>query len=259
MRPFEWLSCAAFAALALAAFATRGSAARQLGVALASAAAAAGIAAVSLHADAAWRQWMPHLYLVLGYWLPALLVRAPGAATRFERWLVRNDDLLRPRLPRLPRPLRPVAEIAYLFCYPLVPLSCAVVWTHGTPAEAERFWSLVLSSAFACYGTLPWLVSRPPRLLHEPAALVSRAAAVNTHVLGRVSHRLNTFPSGHAAVSCACAIALLPVSSRSAAIVGLVAAAVAIGAVAGRYHYVMDVVAGMAVAALLWGLMWLAG
>ena len=259
MRPFEWLACLGFAVLALAAFATRGSAARQLSVALASAAAAVVIAAVSLHADAAWRQWMPHLYLVLGYWLPALLVRDPGAATRFERWLARSDDLLRPRLPWVPQPLRPVVELAYLFCYPLVPVSCAIVWTHGTPAEAERFWTLVLGSGFACYGTLPWLVSRPPRLLQERPAPVSRAASVNAHVLGRVSHRLNTFPSGHAAVSCACAMALLPVSPRAAAFVGVAAAAVAIGAAAGRYHYVMDVVAGIAVAGLVWGLTALAG
>ncbi len=251
MRPFEWLACAAFAALALAAFAARASAARKLSVALVSAAVAISVAAVALHADGWWRQWMPHLYVVIGYWLPALLVPAVVERSRFERWLVRTDEVLRPRLPQLPRPLRPLVELAYLFCYPLVPLSFALVWTQGTGADADRFWLTVLASAFACYCALPWLVSRPPRLLQTQTSTASRAAALNAFVLGRVSHRMNTFPSGHVAVSCAAAAAVLPVAPLAGVLLAVSAAAVAIGAAAGRYHYIIDVVAGLAVVALV--------
>jgi membrane-associated phospholipid phosphatase len=143
-------------------------------------------------------------------------------------------------------------EVGYLACFPLVPLAFAAVWTAGSQADVARFWTGVLAAAFACYGTLPWLVSRPPRLL-EGAGEVPPApmARVNLFVLGRFSHHLNTFPSGHVAVSTAGALAAAGVWPEAGAALTVVAAMVAVGAVAGRYHYVADVVAGAVVGILV--------
>jgi len=69
-------------------------------------------------------------------------------------------------------------------------------------------------------------------------------------VLNRMSHRLNTFPSGHVAVTIAAALSLWPVSPPAAAVVGAIAGGVAVGAVTGRYHYVLDVLAGALVGVL---------
>jgi membrane-associated phospholipid phosphatase len=69
-------------------------------------------------------------------------------------------------------------------------------------------------------------------------------ARVNTAVLSRVSHQLNTFPSGHVAVAIAAALSVWPVMPLAAAAFGMIALGVAIGAVTGRYHYVLDVVTG---------------
>jgi membrane-associated phospholipid phosphatase len=63
-------------------------------------------------------------------------------------------------------------------------------------------------------------------------------------VLARVSHQLTTFPSGHVAVSIAAALALIPVSVGAAVVSGVTAAMIAVAAVAGRYHYAVDVVLG---------------
>jgi hypothetical protein len=46
----------------------------------------------------------------------------------FERWLAHTDALLRPRLPAVPAPIATLTETAYLLCYPVVPVSLALVW-----------------------------------------------------------------------------------------------------------------------------------
>ena len=71
---------------------------------------------------------------------------------------------------------------------------------------------------------------------------------LNVRVLGVVSNQLNTFPSGHAAASLATALAVgarLPLAGFA---LGLLALAIAIGSVVGRYHYAADALAGIALA-----------
>ena len=191
------------------------------------------------------RAWLPHFYLVAGYWLPALLVPvSPGR--RFEEWLLRRDLRWRRALPTVPGWLIPPLELAYLLCYPLVPVAFAIVWTNGNGRDVERFWFAVLLAGYSCYGTLPWLVSRPPRLVDDRRDIRGSLAAANSHVLSRVSHQFNTFPSGHVAVAASATAAVAIVSPLAGAILGIVVVAIGVGAAAGRYHYVEDA---------FWGLM----
>jgi membrane-associated phospholipid phosphatase len=153
-------------------------------------------------------------------------------------------------LPPVPAILAGVVELAYLACYPLVPVSFSVVWLYGSAADVGRFWAAVLLSGYACYATLPWLVSRPPRLVDGHRADSGRGiAGVNVLVLGRLSHQFNTFPSGHVAVSAAASVIVASVSGVAGAALGAVTAAICVGAASGRYHYVIDVLLGLAVAA----------
>jgi membrane-associated phospholipid phosphatase len=71
-----------------------------------------------------------------------------------------------------------------------------------------------------------------------------RVAAFNMSVLRRVSHQLNTFPSGHVAVAISVALMMLQISRTAGVVFGMVAAGIAVGAALGRYHYGVDVVAG---------------
>ena len=73
---------------------------------------------------------------------------------------------------------------------------------------------------------------------------------LNALVLARVSHRWTTFPSGHVAVAWGAAIALLRVWPAAGGVVAVVALGVTVGAAAGRYHYVIDVLLGLVVAAI---------
>jgi membrane-associated phospholipid phosphatase len=194
------------------------------------------------------RLWLPFIYIGLGYWIPVPLVSADGDGA-FEGWLRRTDAIVR-RVAVIPRWVAYAAELGYLSCFPLVPAAFAIAWLAGSHDDVVRFWMAVLVAGLACYGTLPWLVSRPPRLIERHAAdpgppmSVTRA---NVAVLGRVSHHMNTFPSGHVAVCVAAAISVGRIWPAAGAVLGVIAAAVAVGAVAGRYHFVADVVVGAAV------------
>ena len=248
MTAYEWIVLAYFAALIAAAWVLPGLTTRRVRATALGAAALVSLAASQLAAPTL-RAWLPHFYLVAGYWLPALLVPAsPGG--RFEDWLLRRDRAWRRLLPLAPSWLTPLAELAYLLCYPLVPLAFAFVWANGDAADVARFWLAVLLSGYSCYATLPWLVSRPPRLIDiERNDARAALAAINTRVLARVSHQFNTFPSGHVAVAAAASAAVAMVSLPAAGMLGVVVAAICVGAAAGRYHYVEDVLLGLAVAA----------
>lgn len=247
MAAYEWIVAAYFAALTLGAWLLPVRSAQRRQATALGAMVLLTAFGVGPRAPQIVRAWLPIAYLIAGYWMPALLVpSAPGR--RFEDWLVRSDRQLRRILPTVPQPLTHVVELGYLLCYPLVPLSFGIVWLNGDTVDIERFWLAVLLSGYACYVSLPWLVSRPPRLQAGQNARSDAVAQLNAHVLGLVSHRLNTFPSGHVAVAAAAAASVAVVSvPAGAALAGLVAA-ISVGAAAGGYHYVIDVVFGLAIA-----------
>lgn len=243
---FEWLTIVYVGGLLAAALATSR---------LRNAAAIVGLATLATVGTAAWlapagvRLWLPLGYLIAGYWLPGLLVNAGSVSRGFETWLARSDARLRPWLPGVPPPLTPLLEAAYLFCYPLVPIAFALAWVAAAPADLERFWTSVLLSAFLSYATLPWLLSRSPRVVNGTQAGARGVQHLNLVVLRRASHGWNTFPSGHVAVSWAAAWSLWLVWPAAGAAMALVAAAISVGAAAGGYHYVIDVLAGCLLAA----------
>ena len=229
---------------ALAAPCARVARTQQIRTAVAAALAAGSVAAAMLTLPVAVRLWLPFLYIAVGYWIPVPLV-SPRDGGSFEMWLRRTDTAARRNAFAPPAWLTPMLEIGYLSCFPLVPVAFAAVSAAGSVADVARFWTAVLAAGLVCYGTLPWLVSRPPRLLEGgPVSSHARSTRANVFVLNRVSHNLNTFPSGHVAVSVAGALSVVRVWPEMGAVLCAVAAAVALGAVAGRYHYVPDVVFG---------------
>jgi membrane-associated phospholipid phosphatase len=248
MTPFEWLAVTYFIALLSAA--RPAPRPRRGALFVGGAIALVIVARFALPWTA--RAWLAHAYLVLGYWIPAAFVPA-SPNERFERWLAHTDRYLTRAWPL--SGTDDVLELAYLLCYPLVPAAFVSVLTVGTMEDIERFWVSVLGAGYACYVTLPWTAARPPRLLNADPTRVPRAlAAVNAMVLGRVGHQLVTFPSGHVAVSVAAAFAVGRVRPEMGAAFGVVALLIAIAAVAGRYHFVVDVLLGLLVGAVIPGL-----
>jgi membrane-associated phospholipid phosphatase len=200
------------------------------------------------------RDWLSLLYLFIGYRLPALIVVRPDRAFQralaiFDRrWLA--GDRLAALGERAPRAVVEWLELNYLFCYPLLPIGLAWLQIDGPPGAASRYTAAVLLAALPCYGLLPWLPSRPPRVLAPEGAALGRSTVrrLNRGVLNRASVQLNTFPSGHVASATAAAIVAgqsLPVAG---VVLGVIAAGITLGSVIGRYHYVSDALAGLLLA-----------
>ena len=219
---------------------------------------AGAIVAFSRVLGANARLWLGHLYLIAGYWLPALLVtRAPN---RFEAWLLstesawRSSQLARAPLARtLMVRVRPLTELAYLCCYPVVPAAFLTVYVNGSVADVNRFWMSVLAAGYVCYISLPWLVSRPPRVLtrSDRSGRSDRSTLwvrrLNVKMLDSLSHGWNTFPSGHVAVAFAAALSVMPSAPRAGIVFLALAVGILIGSVTGRYHYTLDALIGASV------------
>ena len=148
---------------------------------------------------------------------------------------------------------------SYLAYYFALPLSLAALYLVGASHEADRFWTVVLLACYASCSTLPFIQLRPPRLLKEqgaPAVGSSKVRAFNLWILSRGSIHANTFPSAHVAITTAGALVLLNLGPLWVGLVFLwVALSIALGAVAGRYHYAADSILGV----LLAGVAFLAG
>jgi membrane-associated phospholipid phosphatase len=80
------------------------------------------------------------------------------------------------------------------------------------------------------------------------------SSLVNTFTI-----RANTFPSGHVAGSLAVAMAVVAAMPWTGAILFALAVSISVACVVGRYHYVVDVIAGGALALAIWGLVLAAG
>jgi hypothetical protein len=210
------------------------------------------VAAIAAIASIGMPHVVPVVYLLIGYWLPALLVSRPNV--RAERWLLELDhrllgaDTLSDVEQKAPRPAIEYLELAYLLCYAVVPAGYVWLILAGFHAHVDRFWSIVLLAAFACYGVLPWLPTRAPRAVEgERTNWRSSVRRLNLAVLSRGSVQWNTFPSGHTAASIATALAAGAHMPVAGVVLGIIAVSIAVGSVVGRYHYAADAIAGAVV------------
>jgi len=207
----------------------------------------------------AFRDWLPGVYLLAGYWLSGLFHTRP--AHRLEEQLARFDRRLgldgRSDLgARLPRPVLEYLEGAYLLVYPLVPAALLVIVLLGGSRSADHFWTVVLLACYGSYSTLVLFMTRPPRATEQPAGgAASRGVLLrkaNLFILDRGSIQVNTLPSGHAAGALAAALVVAEVAPLAGAIFTWLALSVAAGSVVGRYHYAIDSILGLLMAVGAW-------
>jgi hypothetical protein len=226
---------------------------KRLTIGLLAAAAAIGSSASGLLPASVLREWIaPPLFLLLAYWTSGLLFVQP--MQRAETFLLRLDR--RWRVPdiasRLPPAVSAFLELAYAGVYPLIPLAFALYLTCVDRPEPERFWTVVLVTDFICFGMLPWIQTRPPRLLEARPPWRSPLRAFNVRMLGEASIGVNTVPSGHAAEAFAAALLVTGAPWPVTASMWFAALAVSAAAVFGRYHFALDAILGWAVAFGVW-------
>lgn len=191
--------------------------------------------------------WLPAPLMLLVYWQAGQFQREPNEKlqamlARFDRRVLATA--LRHRAgARIRAWVAGYFELAYLFCYLLVPLGVAVLYGIGRKDYADEYWTIILPPTYLCYPLLPFAQTPPPRMLESDdyfGAPAGSIRALNLRILQHASIQVNTFPSAHVASTVAAALALLHVSTVAGLAFLWVAISIGVGAVFGRYHYAAD-------------------
>ena len=138
-------------------------------------------------------------------------------------------------------------------CFLLIPAGLAILLYAGLAALVDRYWMLVMGAEFAAFAPLAFIQTRPPWALERKPELADPAIhRLASQMVQHLTIRVNTFPSGHAAGSIAVALAIVGALPATGIVLLVLAAAICLACVVGRYHYAVDVAAGAAVALVLW-------
>jgi len=199
------------------------------------------------------RDWLTAVLMLVPYWQAGQFFLGPNE--RIQEWLASFDRRWMPKVAAASGTPKTgfgfFLEIAYMFCYPLVPAGLAVLYIAGRRDAVGFFWFVVLVATYFCYTVTPFFPALPPRSVG-----ITRTATADPNV-GRVFNRwllqhgsihAISFPSAHAASALAVALVLLWVVPVAGAIFLFVAVCIGVAAVVGRYHYALDVLLGAATA-----------
>lgn len=148
-------------------------------------------------------------------------------------------------------------EGAYLFCYLMVPLGVAVLYLSKMPLYVGQYWMVVLSASYLCYASTIFFLTMPPRVLLPDqyfGARPNKIRELNLFIIRTASIGWNSFPSAHVAGSVAAGLALLRFAPLAGMVFLWLSLSIAVGAVAGRYHYALDAFVGAALAAMMFAL-----
>jgi membrane-associated phospholipid phosphatase len=144
-------------------------------------------------------------------------------------------------------------ELIYMGCFLLIPAGLAILLATGHRSLVDRYWVMVMGAEFAAFAPLAFIQTRPPWAIERKPELADPAIhRLASQMVEHLTIGVNTFPSGHAAGSLAVALAIIGVLPWTGTLLFLLAAAICVACVVGRYHYVVDVLAGAAVALVLW-------
>jgi len=255
MRSSEWVSFVYFAALTAAAWMQPLPTGRRITITAIGVAMCAAIPALAWNATLAVRNWVPALVILIGYYVSGRFFFRPSVV--FEHWLMAWDRRLlgdpATRFANWPRPVLGCLEIVYMGCFLLVPGGFAILAFTGHASLANRYWTIVTAAEFGAFAGLAFVQTRPPWVIERKPALSDPAIHwLASQMVQHVTTRANTFPSGHAAGSLAVGLAVAGALPWTGAVLLLIAAGICVGCVIGRYHYVMDVVAGVALVLAVW-------
>jgi membrane-associated phospholipid phosphatase len=244
-----------FAALTIAAWLRPLPRGRRVRISAIGAAMCAIVSAVAA-APPMLRDWVsPSLAILAGYYLSGLFFVGP--TPWFEAWLIDWDRRLlgepATRFAHWPRLLLAYLEVVYIGCFLLVPAGFAILALNGHAAEANHYWTMVISAELGSFLPLAVLQSRPPWMTERKAVLSDRAVhRAASLMVENLTIRANTFPSGHVAGSLAVALAVAGVMPWAGLVLLALAASIAAACVVGRYHYIIDVLAGVALTLVIW-------
>lgn len=267
MRSSESFAVAYFTYLGLAAIVRRLPPVRRGALLVVSAACGAAIVALAHVASEPVRDWAPAVYILVGYFASGLLAVTPSP--RFEawlsiwdrRWLTFDQAGGVTTFLAWPRWFVAYLEIIYMGCFLLIPAGLVALQWGGHRTLTNRYWLVVLASEFGAFAPLAFVEARPPWALEPKAGHLDSPAHQGVHRavsqaasnwIQYLTIGVNTFPSGHVSGSLAVAFAVIGAMPWAGTLLLALAVSIAIACVAGRYHYIVDVVAGALLAAGAW-------
>jgi membrane-associated phospholipid phosphatase len=255
VRSSEWIAFLYFLYLAVVCWLRPMRASPRLLVTGVSLAMAATIRTVASGAPPLVRDWTPFLYVSVAYYLTGRLFDKHSET--LEAWLLAWDhkvlgDPTR-RFAHWPGWVVAYLDIVYMFCFLLLPAGFAALAATGHSAQANHYWTMVLGADLGAFAPLSVLQTRPPWMLEDPPALPDNAVRrLASYMVRRATIGVNTFPSGHVAVSLAAAVAVMGSLPLTGGVLLVLAASISLACIVGRFHYVVDVLAGALLACGVW-------
>ena len=152
-----------------------------------------------------------------------------------------------------------VLEIAYALVYALAPFAIAMLYVYRRREMVDEFLFVFAVGVLLCYAQFPFWPSEPPRVGFFDQDLPSYPTAFrrfNLWMLGNYGIHTSVFPSAHVAGAFAAAFGAyraLPERQWVSRFLLVMASLIAIATVYGRYHYVVDALAGLLVALVALG------
>jgi membrane-associated phospholipid phosphatase len=196
------------------------------------------------------RDWLTAGLFLVPYWQTGQFFQGPD--THLQQRLMSFDRWLMPKIAAASGTARTgmgaLLEVAYLFCYPLVPLGLGSLFIVHQRRNVAGFWLVVLIATYVCYAITPFMPAYPPRDLVRGKEAVGKARVFNRWILKHGSIHAISFPSAHVASTVAVSLVLLKFVPWVGVGFLVVSIGVGLGAVIGRYHYALDVLLGAATA-----------
>jgi membrane-associated phospholipid phosphatase len=145
-------------------------------------------------------------------------------------------------------------EMSYTLVYAVAPFCLAVLYFYRRRGQAEQLLFILAIAVLLCYGQFPFWPSEPPRIVFAGQDLPTVETVFrrfNLWMLSNAGIHTSVFPSAHVAAAFACAFGMrkaLPEHRWVSRFLLVLALAIALATVYGRYHYLADAVAGFAMA-----------
>lgn len=228
---------------------------RRLRISIVGVAAGGAVFGIAHHASRSIKDVAPAVMILIGYYLSGLFVDRPSR--RLEGWLIAWDRRLlgnpATRFAHWPRAVLAFLDIIYMGCFLLVPAGFVALVATGHQALVDRYWTMVVAAELGSFVSLSLIQTRPPWALERERAPADHAIhRLASRFVRQFTIRANTLPSGHVAGSLAVALAVTSALPLTGAVLLVLAVFIAVASVVGRYHYVIDVVAGAALALGIW-------
>ncbi|MCS7002163.1 MAG: phosphatase PAP2 family protein, partial [Dehalococcoidia bacterium] len=205
------------------------------------------------------RDWFPLPLVLLAYRQMGWFAPAQHTYELERAWIIWDrvflyDLKVRAAVEILGPVLPSVLEISYSLVYVIPHFSLAALYICRQRARASAFLSVFVLAVLGAYALFPYFPSEPPRTVFPDQDLPSYPTVFrqfNLWLLGGWGIHTSVFPSAHVAGALSAALAmrrLLPEKPWVGRALLVLAVLIALATVYGRYHYLVDTLAGIAVA-----------